>query len=75
MGGGGGFAVLVDRGEDAEFLFEVFAEDLGIVEACLIGYLGDVELTLAEELGGSLQAHDADELYGGLSGDLLELLV
>lgn len=60
--------ILIFRGENAEFVLEVFTEILGVVESQLIGNLGYGELTFRQVLGRSFKSQQSYELYGGLAG-------
>ena len=66
---------LINRGQNTEFILEIFAEILGVVKAQLIRYLRYILLTLAQHLRRSFQTDDTDKFNGCLTGYLQEFLV
>ena len=66
---------LINRGQNTEFILEIFAEILGVVKAQLIRYLRYILLTLAQHLRRSFQTDDTDKFNRCLTGYLQEFLV
>ncbi len=64
---------LINRGQNTEFILEIFAEILGVVKAQLIRYLRYILLTLAQHLRRSFQTDDTDKFNRCLTGYLLRV--
>ena len=67
--------VAVLRGGHIELILEVLVEVLERVEACHVGYLADVVLAVAQELGGTFETYAAYELQWGHAHDALYLTI
>ena len=66
---------LVGGWQHAKLVAEIFAEIARTVESYLIGHFRDIELTLAQQLGGAFEAYEAYELDGSLARCGLEFFV